>query len=660
MAPGTGTPDHEASFIRIRSTRRHGFTARARLPIALLSISVMLGGCAVQPPAPDTSAIPKPGHPSYGTAGHPSYGTASSSRSPATMPEIARSGDDPPASRTPPPVPLDSTVIGMLDADPTRSADPHAGRDAAGGGDAWARIGAGIELRRPKRKQVTRAIDWYRKNPEYLQRLAKRARPYLAYIAREVEKRDMPMEFALLPVVESAFRERAYSSAGASGLWQFISSTGRLYGLKQNSWYDGRRDVVESTRAALDYLTKLLQEFDDPLLAVAAYNWGEGRLRRSIARNRARGKDTDVWSLRLPRETRVHVHRFAAIASIVKEPERYGVTFEPISDRVYFRQVPIDGQVDLAYAAHLAGITFDELRRLNPGFKRVASAPGGPHRLLLPTNAAGRFTIQYAALPTSGQRRWARHAIVRGDTLGAIAQRYGTSVRALKHTNGLSSDRIIAGELLMIPVALGSRGAPGIGDTTLAGINGAVAYGSPKTIHLVRSGESLWRIARRHGVDMQQLAAWNGLSTKAILHPGQRLTVYRGGYRTAPLAPSAKPLKTSHSYPVHIVQYGDTLSEIAQRHGITVVELTEFNRLHVSTVIQPGQELRLIPVSHANPASGLERARYRVKRGDSLWVISRQFGVSIASLRRWNQLSMNEPLMPGRELFVHPANTPSI
>ena len=580
MAPGSGTPDCATSSIRIHSTRRRGIRGCAWLPVPLLSISVVLGGCTSQPPVPATLAnakihsfIPDP---------------VSNRPGPPPMSEIARSRQDRPPLGTRLPVPPDPTAVGMVDGGPARLPPPPLDVAAAVERDAWARIREKMDLPLAADKRVGRALAWYRRNPDYLRRLTLRARPYLAYIAREVEKRNLPMEFALLPVVESAFRVRAYSRAGASGLWQFMPLTGRRYGLKQNWWYDGRRDVVESTRAALDYLTKLLEDFgDDPLLAVAAYNWGEGNVRRAMARNRARGKPTDVWSLRLPRETQTHVSRLVAIAEIVERPEEYGVVLESISDRVYFRQVPTGGQVNLAFAAHLAGVTFDELRRLNPGFKRAATAPGGPHRLQLPTDAVDRFTANLADLSAEGNRRWARHAIVRGDTLGAIAGRYGTSVRALKDANGLRSDRIIAGDHLMIPVALGSRDAPRFTATMRAQVDDAVAEGPPKTIHLVRSGDSLWRIANRHGVDMRQLAAWNDLSIEAILHPGQKL--------------------------------------------------------------------RLIPAAYTGPGGGPERIRYRVKRGDSLWEISRQFGVSVASLRRWNQISRNETLMPGRELFVHPA-----
>ena len=573
--PETGTPDCAASLVRIDSTRQHGSRIGAWWPVALLLMSVVLGGCTSQPPAPDAFTSPESGD--------------------AVPPGAAWIGLDP--------LPIDErglqrapSAIGMIEGDPAMSPlESRSDEDAVGDSDSWTRIRKGMSLLRSMKpqKRVMREIEWYRGHPGYLHRMTQRARPYMAYIVREVEQRDLPMEFALLPVVESAFRTHARSSAGALGLWQFIPSTGRRYGLKQNWWYDGRRDVVESTRAALDYLADLMREFDeDPLLAVAAYNWGEGNIRREISRNRTRGKSTDVWSLRLPRETRSHVSRLLAIAAIVEQPERYGVVLESIPDHIPFKAVPLDGQITLASAANLAGITIDELRRLNPGFKRTATAPGGPHRLQLPTDAAKRFTANLAKLSAGKDDGWARHDIVRGDTLGAIAMRYGTSITALKDINDLASNRIIAGEHLMVPIPTGMLDAPPSDDTARRPFDRTVAEDPANTMHYVRSGDSLWRIARRHGLDIRQLAAWNGLSTE--------------------------------------------------------------------TVLQPGQKLRLIPAAYTPPPNERGRIRYRIKRGDSLWRISRQFGVSVSSLRKWNRLSRNEPLVPGRELFVHAMGPPAI
>ena len=658
MTPGTGTPDCAASIIRTLSTCRQRARGGAWLPGALLSISAVLAGCTTPPQVPDS----RPG--AHSDIGVPSTAWKDSGQHPDHEP-VRRGGGHLPTVDGHLPVPLDSADVGMLQGDSTRiSAEAQSDEAAAGVADAWARVRNGLRWPRPDNSRVARAIDWYRKHPAYLLRMTRRARPYLAFIVREVERRDMSMEFALLPVVESAFRELAYSPAGASGLWQFMPSTGRRYGLEQNWWYDGRRDVVESTRAALDYLTKLLQEFDDdPLLAVAAYNWGENNVRRSLARNRARGKPTDVWSLRLPRETRSHVSRLLAIAAIVDDPDRYGVVLEPIPDRVQFSQVPLDRQIDLGVAADLAGITLRELRRLNPGFKRSATGPDGPHRLQIPSDAVERFTAKLSEFPSEQHARWTRHDIVRGDTLGAIAGRYGVSVETLMRTNGLRSDRILAGSHLMVPITIGTLDSSQSGNAMQVQIDRTATESPTKAIHHVNDGESLWRIARRHDVDLRQLAAWNGLSVETVLHPGQQLTVYRGQKARSRFpvpTRSAEPSDSRPSDTIHVVKYGDTLSEIAIRHGTTVHKLTEFNRIEESAVLRPGQRLRLLPAAYSSNRGERARIRYRVKRGDSLWEISRQFGVSVASLRKWNRLPVDEPLMPGRELDVHLSRAPTI
>ena len=657
MTPGAGTPDHVASTIRIHSMCRPGPRVRAWLPAALLSLPIMLAGCTSRPPAPDVDA--------GAISGKAMARGVRNDREPSPTSEAARSTPGLAATIADRPrAPMHPAESVMPGGDPAAtSARP--GGDAAVSRDAWTRIRDGLSLPRPAHPRIERAIGWYGKHPEYLRRMTQRARPYLAYIVREVEQRGLPMEFALLPVVESAFRVRAYSSAGAAGLWQFMPATGRRYGLKQNWWYDGRRDVVASTRAALDYLTKLLQDFDgDRLLAVAAYNWGEGNVRKAISRNRSRGRPVDAWSLKLPRETRSHVSRLLAIASIVEDPGRYGVVLEPVPDRPYFQQVPLDGQMDLGVAANLAGITLDEIRRLNPGFKRGATDPRGPHRLQLPSHAVGQFTTGLAErLARKKRLYWMRHRIVRGDTLGTIAGRYGTSVPALKDLNGLASDRIRTGRHLMVPLPAGTSGVPGSGSAKRVVSDRGVAGGPVKSIHRVRNGDSLWGIARRHGVDMRRLAAWNGLSMNTILRPGQRLTVHHGNAASPRAALPPKPAEESPASPsavVHVVEHGDTLYAIARRHGTTVLELAEFNRINESAILRFGQKLRVVPAAYPKPPGGGGSIRYRVKRGDSLWRISRRFGVSVASLREWNRLSKGELLMPGRELDVRLTQAPAI
>ena len=666
MTLGAGAPFRVASTLRIHSASRPGTRVRTRLPPALLSISMVLSGCALQPSVPDASSS---GVDTSATSGDTSAGAAEGNLDSSPASETVSNADPAvtigirsPARRAPAELATSGGDSG------TSAAQPGSGKDPARDRDTWTRIRVGLSLPHPAHPRVMRAIDWYGRNPEYLRRVTQRARPYLAYIVREVERRGLPMEFALLPVVESAFQVFARSPAGAAGLWQFMPSTGRRYGLRQNRWYDGRRDVVASTRAALDYLTKLLDDFDgDRLLSVAAYNWGEGNIRRAISRNRAQGRPVDVWSLRLPRETRVHVSRLLAIAAVVEDPDRHGVVLEPVPDRVHFQEVPLRGPIDLGVAAGFAGITLNEIRRLNPGFKREVTGPDGPHRLQLPSHVVERFSAKLAALPARNPMRWPRYRIARGDTLSAIAGRYGTSVPVLKQLNGLASDRIRAGRDLILPPLSGTFDTSRLDSATRA--DPGAAGGLVKTIHRVRAGDSLWAIARRHGVDMRQLAAWNGLTTNTVLRPGRRLALYPRNTispRPAPPKPAAESFKDSPpaiipSAVIHVVEQGDTLSAIAKRHGTTVLKLAEFNRIHESIILQPGQELRVIPAVCSKPApGGCERIRYRVKRGDSLWGISRRFGVSVASLRKWNRLRKDELLVPDRELDVRLTPAPAI
>ena len=650
MTPDTGTPDHVASKNRIRPRHLPVTRICAWLPTSLLAFVVVLAGCASQPQAPDAVGRPD-------AAADLSASAADDAESPAGNTALERPRPHR-AAGSPGPDSVEPGGLVMLDRVPTVAPTGTGPReDASERPDAWARIRGGLSLPHPLHPRVERQIEWYRNNPEYLDRLAQRARPYLAYIVREVEKKGLPAEFALLPVVESAFKVYAYSRKGASGLWQFMPSTGRLYGLKQNWWYDGRRDVVASTHAALSYLTKLLRDFDDDrLLAVAAYNWGEGNVRRAIARNRARGKATDVWSLRLPRETRVHVSRLLAIAAVVGDPERYGVALESIPDRVQFEPVALDGQIDLSVAADLAGITLDEVYALNPGFGRWATDPRGPHLLQLPRDAVERFRTNLAQYPPQDPGHWIRHDIARGDTLGGIANRYGTTVAVLKEVNRLSSNLIRAGRHLMVPTSAGSLDARQPGATTRARLDASGPLDPTNSTYRVRRGDSLSRIAHNHGMSTSQLAAWNGLSVNTVIHPGQRLTVHRRNNGSIPVASrkgNAGPSDGSARTFIHVVKYGDTLSDIAQRHGTTALKLAQFNRIKKSSILRPGQKLHVIPTAYAEAPAGRESIRYRVKRGDSLWEISRLFGVSVASLRKWNRLSKGELLMPGRELDVH-------
>jgi membrane-bound lytic murein transglycosylase D len=468
--------------------------------------------------------------------------------------------------------------------------------------DLWHRARTRFVLDLPDRQRLVREAQWYQRNQDYLDRVSERARLYLHHIVSEVERRELPGELAMLPIVESAYQPFAYSPARASGIWQFIPSTGRVYGLRYSWWYDGRRDVVESTRAALDYLEKLHAEFHgDWLLAIAAYNSGEGNVRKAVRRNRRAGKPIDFWSLKLPRETRSYVPRLLAVAAIIAEPERYGLALKPIPDTPYFAATRLDGQIDLALAAEMASVSLEELYLLNPGFSRWATDPSGPHRLLLPVASIADFEQRLADLPAEQRIRWHRHVIKSGDTLGTIAHKYRTSISALKQANNLRGTTIRAGKSLIVPVASRSLADYRLSADMRHAMRRRIPGSGSKIIYRVRRGDSLWVISRRFGVSVNKLAGWNGLSKRAVLRPGKRLVIYRGSAQTrapkatvtaaATLQPAAIPTGTS----VHVVRRGDNLWTIARRYRLSARGLAAWNRIDRNAVLQPGQTLRLAP-----------------------------------------------------------------
>ncbi len=464
--------------------------------------------------------------------------------------------------------------------------------------DLWDRIRAGFRIEDVDNARIDTEARWYSRHQDYLDRTIERARPYLHLIVSAIDERAMPMEIALLPIVESAFQPFAYSHGRAAGIWQFIPGTARRFGLKQDWWYDGRRDILASTTAALDYLQALNREFDgDWELALAAYNSGAGTVRKAIRRNRRRGRPTDFWHLRLPRETRAYVPKLLALKSLVADPDGHGIRLASIPDRPYLATVRIDSQIDLALAAELAGISLEEIYRLNPGFNRWATAPDGPHRLLLPVDRVARFEQGLARLPPERRIRWVRHNIRPGETLGHIARRYQTTVHVLTQVNKIRGHMIRAGDKLIVPVATRD-----IGRYTLSAgqrlkrlTSRPPARGRKKTVHRVRKGDTFWDLARRYGTTVRELAKWNGLSPKDVLRPGQRLVVWRKSGRTAvagitDTAPSRKQ-KTRRI--LYVVKKGDSLARISQRFRVRISQLRHWNDLPRGRYLQPGQRLTL-------------------------------------------------------------------
>jgi len=444
--------------------------------------------------------------------------------------------------------------------------------------DVLDRIRAGMQLADVDHPWVRSELDWYVRNSDYMERVLLRGQRYLYYIANEVQARGMPMELALLPVVESAFNPFAYSPSHASGLWQFIPVTGKRFELKQDWWQDQRRDVVESTRAALDYLAFLNQKFDgDWLLTIAAYNSGGGTVSRAVVRNERAGRSTDFFSLDLPRETRAYVPKLLALSEMIRRPEAYGVVLPVVPDLPYFAVVDTGGPVDLRLAANLAGVDVEELHALNAGWNQWVTGPDGPYRLLVPTVVADQFVPQLEALDQPARAGLTQRSVASGDTLQALAKQYHVPVSFLQSVNSMNGSQLTAGEMLYVP---GSNVAP-----LRAGLVRAAT-----SQHTVRSGDTLWGISRRYGMSVNELARANGISTKSTLRPGQKLAVRPQDFRSLPAEQVARadgPRQIDYK-----VRKGDTLSGIARRFAVSVSQLQAWNQLG-GTSIRTGQRLTI-------------------------------------------------------------------
>jgi len=457
--------------------------------------------------------------------------------------------------------------------------------------DLFERMRAGFAFDEVSEPAIDQQLAWFEHNPEYLERVFQRGQRYMYHIITEVERRGMPTEFALLPVVESAYEPFAYSRSRAAGLWQFIPGTGVRYGLKQTWWYDGRRDVVESTRAALDYLQALHDEFNgDWLLAIAAYNVGEAGVERAIAYNASVGRPTDFWHLNLPAETRAYVPKLLAMKRLMAEPERYGLEFAPIPNEPYFAVIETESQIDLKIAAQLAGTSYDDLVGLNPGYNRWATDPAGPHRMLVPIDYADAFESALQTLAPEDRVRYTAHEVGKRETLAMIAKRYGTSATVLAKVNDLPGGRVTAGESLKIPEISGS-----LPDKVMIA---AARVDRPETD--------------------------------------------TGGHKARQI--------------VYRVRAGETLSSIARRNNIPVSTLARLNNLGTGDSLVKGQRLLIKASSRRYRDEGVvsgRRVLYTVRRGDTIYSISRQFQVSVAQLKTWNGINQRHQIKAGRRLVMY-------
>lgn len=382
----------------------------------------------------------------------------------------------------------------------------------------WDRIRAGKQIEYEDNLRIERQATYLLRDKDYINRVSHRTTPLIYFILEEIDKRNLPAELALLPVIESAYRPTAVSRSRAVGLWQFIEPTRKFLGMKKNWWYDARRDAVVSTRKALDYLAMLNKKFDgDWLLTLAAYNAGHGRISQAIERNRRAGKPTDYWNLKLSPETRNYVPRFLAASRIYTQPEDYEVILHSVPNKPYFDSIKTDSQIDIRLAAEIAGMEYEEFRFLNAGFLRWSTPPKGSHRLLLPLDKLKQFKQGLAKLTNNKHMgRDSKYKIHAGDTLNSIANKYGVSVSMLKRTNQLQNSKIIAGSILLVPTG-STIHQPGRNHT---GKNPTARY-----FYTVQSGDTLWNIAKQHRISIDQLLSMNKLNINSVIQPGQRLRI---------------------------------------------------------------------------------------------------------------------------------------
>ena len=495
----------------------------------------------------------------------------------------------PPAepSSTLPEAPTPPSAQAAEPTDATLSSTPTqvAGLTPAQYADLFDRMRAGFKLDDVQKTAVDQQLNWFASHPDYLERAFGRAELYMYHIVTELEARGMPLEIALLPVVESAFEPYAYSRARASGLWQFIPDTGNRYGLKQDWWYDGRRDVVESTRAALDYLQSLHDEFNgDWLLAIAAYNCGEMAVERALDANRAKGKPLDFWSLKLPKETQAYVPKLLAMRRLVSDPETYDIAISPIPNQPYFARVETHGQIELKVAAEIAGVTDEELYELNPAFHRWATDPKGPHYLLLPVDGAQVFTQNVSLLSDDQRMHSQTYTVGRGDSVASVAKRFNTTPTVVREMNDLPTGALTVGTDLHVPSA--SDALPAKVLLAAARVDNPITRMKKRPhVHVVHRGDTMYSIARRSGMDVNKLAMMNGMQPGDPLRAGQRLRLSNSDSagRTA-----SGPRKVTY-----VVRAGDTLTQIARLFQCSVKEIMSWNGIGSRTGISPGQKLTI-------------------------------------------------------------------
>lgn len=528
----------------------------------------------------------------------------------------------------------------------------------------WTRVRDGFKIPNMENSVVDENLAKYSKRPDYLQRMANRSQKYLYHIIEEVTARGMPTEIALLPFVESAFVTNAKSRVKAAGLWQFMPATGKHYELDQTMWKDERYDVLQSTAAALTYLQRLHDEFDDWPLAFAAYNWGEGNVRRAIKRNQSLGLPTDYMSLKMPAETRNYYPKLQAIKNIVQNPNDYGIKLPTIYNEPFFVQIFKDQDIDVKRAAKLAGMSHEEFSTLNPSFNRPVIVASHNHSMLMPTDKLDQFIENLVAYRTSGKplSSWTTYRVQPEDTVAAIARKAHMTEAALREANQIPAGRRIKpGSLVLVSKSSGLGNAEDISSDTIDA-SFALAQDYRRVTYRVRRGDNMRSVARRLGVSPATIMKSNGLRSQR-LRVGQTLRVNvpivtRQTPTSRPTTTRSTPDTPVASTKFYVVRKGDTLYSIANRYGITASALRNANNISGNN-ISVGQRLTInasgtptkrhvvleeVPERVQKQVSKRPLAKkktYKVRKGDTLFSIASSANMSVNQLKKLNGIRNN-------------------
>ena len=528
----------------------------------------------------------------------------------------------------------------------------------------WTRVRDGFKIPNMENSVVDENLAKYSKRPDYLQRMANRSQKYLYHIIEEVTARGMPTEIALLPFVESAFVTNAKSRVKAAGLWQFMPATGKHYELDQTMWKDERYDVLQSTAAALTYLQRLHDEFDDWPLAFAAYNWGEGNVRRAIKRNQSLGLPTDYMSLKMPAETRNYYPKLQAIKNIVQNPNDYGIKLPTIYNEPFFVQIFKDQDIDVKRAAKLAGMSHEEFSTLNPSFNRPVIVASHNHSMLMPTDKLDQFIENLVAYRTSGKplSSWTTYRVQPEDTVAAIARKAHMTEAALREANQIPAGRRIKpGSLVLVSKSSGLGNAEDISSDTIDA-SFALAQDYRRVTYRVRRGDNMRSVARRLGVSPATIMKSNGLRSQR-LRVGQTLRVNvpivtRQTTTSRPTTTRSTPDTPVASTKFYVVRKGDTLYSIANRYSITASALRNANNISGNN-ISVGQRLTInasgtptkrhvvleeVPERVQKQVSKRPLAKkktYKVRKGDTLFSIASSANMSVNQLKKLNGIRNN-------------------